>query len=60
MRQTGMDAQIRELEEIMRFQQSLMRLVVHGKEEDARSKVEEPEQARQLEVWVRKMNTRPF
>ncbi|WP_321470394.1 hypothetical protein [uncultured Paludibaculum sp.] len=54
-----MDQQIRELEEIMRFQQSLLRLVVHGSEEDAKSKVAEPEQAQQLEVWVRKMNTRP-
>ncbi len=59
MKCEGMDQQIRELEEIMRFQQSLLRLVVHGSEEDAKSKVAEPEQAQQLEVWVRKMNTRP-
>lgn len=58
MRLSAMDQQIRELEEIMRFQQSLLRLVVHGSEEDAKSKVVEPEQARQLEVWVRKMNPR--
>ncbi len=50
-----MDQQLMDLEEIMRFQQSLMRLVVHGSKEDARSKREDPEQAQQLEVLVRKM-----
>jgi hypothetical protein len=54
-----MDQSIKDLESIMKFQQSLLRLVVHGSEEDAKSKVVEPAQAQQLEVWVRRMNSRP-
>ncbi|MGC4054889.1 MAG: hypothetical protein QM757_39105 [Paludibaculum sp.] len=54
-----MDQSIKDLESIMTFQQSLLRLVVHGSEEDARSKVVDPAQAQQLEVWVRRVKARP-
>lgn len=45
-----------ELAEIMRFQQSLLKLVTWGTEEQARSKARESEQTQQLEAWVRKVN----
>jgi hypothetical protein len=47
--------QIEETAEIMRFQQSLLRLVSRGTHEQALSQVRETEQTRQLEVLVRKV-----
>lgn len=43
------------LAEILRFQQSLMRLVSQGNVEEPKAKGPATEQAQQLEVWVRKV-----
>ena len=51
-----MQEEHKELAEIMRFQQSLMRLVTRGAAEQAKSKAPASEQAEQLEVWVRKVH----
>jgi len=40
----------------MRFQQSLLRLVSQGTEEQQKSRQRESEQTQQLEVWVRRVN----
>jgi len=45
-----------ELAEIMRFQQSLLRLVSQGTKEQQKSRQLESEQTQQLEVWVRRVN----
>ncbi|MBI5281570.1 MAG: hypothetical protein HY858_07820 [Candidatus Solibacter usitatus] len=46
----------KELAEIMRFQQSLLRLVTRGAAEQAKSTAPASEQTKQLEVWVRKVH----
>ncbi|GEM_PF-6046403 len=48
----------KEVAQVLRFQQSLMRLVTRGVEEQAKSKGPVAEQTRQLEVWVRKVRAR--
>ena len=47
--------QMEETADLMRFQQSLLRLVSRGTQEQALSQVRETEQTRQLEVLVRKV-----
>jgi hypothetical protein len=53
-----MPEDLKELAQIMQFQQSLMRLVTRGAEEQAKSQEEVTERARQLEVWVRKVRAK--
>ncbi|MBI5086262.1 MAG: hypothetical protein HZB13_16905 [Acidobacteria bacterium] len=45
----------KELAEIMRFQQSLLRLVTRGAVEQAKSKGATSDHTEQLEAWVRKV-----
>jgi hypothetical protein len=54
-----MREQIEDTAEIMRFQQSLLRLVSRGTQEQALSQVRETEQTKQLEVLVRKVRPEP-
>ena len=51
-----MQDESKDLAEIMRFQQSLLRLVSRGAEEQTRSKGPASEQTHQLEVWVNKVH----
>ena len=54
-KETTMRDQMEETADLMRFQQSLLRLVSRGTQEQALSQVRETEQTRQLEVLVRKV-----
>ena len=46
----------RDLAQIMKFQQSLLKLVTRGATEQAKSKGPVSEQTQQLEAWVRKVH----
>lgn len=50
-----MHDELRELATIMEFQQSLLKLVTRGTEEQTRSRGTAVEQTRQLEAWVKKV-----
>ena len=52
---TNMQNDSRDLEQIMKFQQSLLRLVTRGTS-DTKSNVPAMDQTRQLEDWVRKVH----
>lgn len=52
---TDMQDESKDLAAIMRFQQSLMKLVTRGTEEQTRSKGPASEQTHQLEMWVKKV-----
>jgi len=58
MKNSIMQEETKDLAQILRFQQSLMRLVTRGVEEQAKSKGPVAEQTRQLEVWVRKVRSK--
>lgn len=49
----------KDLAQIMRFQQSLLKLVTRGTSEQAKSKGPALEQTQQLEAWVRKVHPKP-
>ena len=55
---TDMQDESKDLAQIMRFQQSLLKLVTRGTEEQTRSKGTASEQTQQLEVWVRKVHAK--
>ena len=46
----------KDLAQIMRFQQSLLKLVTRGADEQTKSKGPASEQTRQLEMWVKKVH----
>ena len=51
-----MQDETQDLAQIMRFQQSLLKLVTRGTDEQTRSKGPASEQTQQLEVWVKKVH----
>jgi len=53
---TDMQDDTRDVAQIMKFQQSLLKLVTRGTTEQAKSKGPASQQTRQLEVWVRKVH----
>lgn len=54
-KETTMRDQMEETADLMRFQQSLLRLVSRGTQEQALNPMRETEQTKQLEVLVRKV-----
>lgn len=53
---TNMQDESKDLAQIMRFQQSLLRLVTRDTTELIRSKSPASKQTQQLEVWVKKVH----
>ena len=53
-----MQDESKELTQIMRFQQSLLKLVTRGTNEQTKSKGPASEQTQQLEVWVKKVHSK--
>ena len=51
-----MQDETKDLAQIMRFQQSLLKLVTRGTDEQTRSKGPATQQTQQLEVWVKKVH----
>ena len=51
-----MQDESKDLAQIMRFQQSLLKLVTRGTDEQTRSKGPATQQTQQLEVWVKKVH----
>lgn len=53
-----MQDESKELAQIMRFQQSLLKLVTRGTNEQTKSKGPASVQTQQLEVWVKKVHSK--
>ncbi len=53
-----MQDESKELTQIMQFQQSLLKLVTRGTNEQTKSKGPASEQTQQLEVWVKKVHSK--
>jgi hypothetical protein len=51
-----MHDETKDLEQIMKFQQSLLKLVTRGTQEQTKSKGPTSDQTQQLEAWVRKVH----
>ncbi len=51
-----MQDETKDLAQIMKFQQSLLKLVTRGSQEQTKSKGPASEQTQQLEAWVRKVH----
>lgn len=56
---TNMQDESKDLAQIMRFQQSLLRLVTRDTTELIRSKNPASDQTQQLEVWAKKVHPTP-